>query len=68
MSSASADGPTGGASPELATTGVPLWCSCCRQPFAADDDQLVQMRGGEIVAVFHERCHPNYRRSGCAGC
>jgi hypothetical protein len=63
---ASGDGPAR-ETPRGLPPAVPR-CSYCRQPFAADEDHLVQMRGGEIVAVFHDRCHPNYRRSGCAGC
>jgi hypothetical protein len=51
-------------SPEL----PPTCCAYCGQPFAADEDRLVQMRDAAVVAAFHDRCHPHYRRSGCGRC
>jgi hypothetical protein len=47
---------------------LPPRCSYCGQPFAAGEDRLLQMRDGGVVAAFHERCHPHYRRSGCGRC
>jgi hypothetical protein len=46
----------------------PSACSFCGQPFAPDEDHLVQMRDGTAVAAFHDRCNPHYRRSGCGRC
>ena len=57
--------PTSGAA---GTGDLPPDCSYCGRPFVAGEDQLLQMRAGRVVAVYHERCHPNYRRSGCTGC
>lgn len=43
-------------------------CSHCGHPFADDEPQIVLMRDGAVAAVYHERCHPHYRRSGCSRC
>ena len=47
---------------------TPARCALCGQPFDPDEAQLVLMRDGRPVALYHERCHPHHRRKGCAGC
>ena len=60
----SADGTTGSAG----APALPVRCKHCRRPFEADESSIVLMRDGLPVAVYHERCHPHYRRSGCSAC
>lgn len=60
----SADGDTAG----IAAPALPDRCTHCRRPFEADESSIVLMRDGLAVAVYHERCHPHYRRSGCSAC
>lgn len=45
-------------------------CAACRRPLAEDDGEptFALMRDGAIVAGYHQRCHPHYRRSGCSRC
>lgn len=60
-----ADGTT---SAGAAAPALPDRCAHCRRPFDADESSIVLMRDGLAVAVYHERCHPHYRRSGCSAC
>ena len=47
---------------------MPATCSFCNQPIPPDEDSLLLMRNGSVVAAYHERCRPDRRRGGCTGC
>lgn len=55
------------ATPAGASRDAPT-CAFCGRPFAPDDDQLLVMKNGAVVAAYHESCRPDRRRKGCAGC
>ncbi|MBL8983137.1 MAG: hypothetical protein JNL26_13185 [Gemmatimonadetes bacterium] len=54
--------------PGDAAAEVALWCAFCHKAFTPEDDQLLVMRDGVVVAAYHDACRPDRRRKGCSGC